>query len=446
MRRPIARRLMLRTLLAIFLAALAVPAAAGEPAGVLTARPGAVTLGADAPRGFRRLDQQGMARGGILYVPSGYDPRQPAPLVVLLHGAGGDPRRAVDGIKRHAEAQGVIVLAPASQGVTWDLIAERRYDGDARMLDALLREVFARYAVDPARITIAGFSDGGTYALSLGVSNGDLFGRVAAFSPGFVLPFRQAGRPEISISHGSSDPVLPIAATGRRVAATLRQAGYDVRFTEFDGGHSVPPAIVADAFADAARPAARSDGMSVAALALADAAAAGSGDPRLEDLLWPGAERPVGRWLDPVCPRVMGTSSTFAHIVEGQINAVAQTAGVPIAGRPCRPNLIIRAVRMPASPRAASSLRPVTWRYALRPIAPRALRSVVVTVDKTRAEAMPLEAVAAFAALVAFAELELPASPPRGTLLGLFDHADAPQRLTTLDGDFLRRLYASADR
>jgi predicted esterase len=437
MRRPILGQLILRALLAVFVASLAVPVGAGSPAGALTARPGAVTQATDAPRGFRRLDQQDMARSGVLYVPSGYDPRQPAPLVVLLHGAGGDPRRAVDAIKRHAEAQGVIILAPASQGVTWDLIAERRYGSDARMLDALLREVFARYAVDPSRTVIAGFSDGGSYALSLGLSNGDLFGRILAFSPGFVLPLRQVGRPDVFISHGTSDPVLPIAATGRRVAATLRQAGYDVRLTEFDGGHFVPPAIAADAFAQAVRPAGRlADDRPVAALALADAGTAGDDGPRLEDLLWPGAGRPVGRWLDPVCPRVIGASSTFAQIVEAQIYAIAQNAGVPIAWRPCRANLTISMVRMPTA-------RPVTWRYDVRPTAPRALRSVTVTVDKARAEAMSLEAVAAFAALVAFAELELPGPPPRETLLGLFDHADAPQQLTTRDLDFLRRLYAS---
>lgn len=437
MRRPIAGRLMLRILLAALLASLAMPAVAGSPAGVLTARPGAVTQGADAPRGFRRLDQQGMARGGILYVPSGYDPQRPAPLVVLLHGAGGDPRRAVDGIKRHAEAQGVIVLAPASQRITWDLIAERRYGEDARMLDALLREVFARYAIDPLRTTIAGFSDGGTYALSLGLSNGDLFGRVIAFSPGFVLPLRQVGRPDIFISHGTSDPVLPIEATGRPVAATLRQAGYDVRFVEFDGGHVVPPPLAAEAFELAARPVAPAFGQP-RAIRLADASA--EEGPRLEDLLWPGQARPVARWLEPVCVRIVGAASTLADQLGAEFRGVAVAAGVPLAGRPCRANTTIQLVRQPNGPA-------VTWDYSVGSAGgggPRELRSVVVRLDKDRAEAASPAAVGALAALVSLAEFRPDGTTPRETLLALFDDPAAPQRLTTRDLDFLRRLYAPA--
>jgi predicted esterase len=38
-------------------------------------------------------------------------------------------------------------------------------------------------AIDPARVAIGGFSDGATYALSLGLINGDLFKRVAPSHP-----------------------------------------------------------------------------------------------------------------------------------------------------------------------------------------------------------------------------------------------------------------------
>lgn len=437
MRRPSAVRFMIWLLIATVLGAIGAPAAAIDAPGILTARPGAVAEGADAPRGFRRLVQRGMTRGGVLYVPSGYDHQRPAPLVVLLHGAGGDPRRAVDGIKRHAEAHGVIVLAPASRGVTWDLIAEQRYGEDARMLDSLLREVFARYAVDPARVSLAGFSDGGSYALSLGLSNGELFRHVIAFSPGFVLPLRQTGRPPLFIAHGSSDAVLPIGATGRPVAATLRQAGYDVRFIEFDGGHFVPPAIAAEAIELAARPAGPASGQP-RAIRLADAP--NDEGPRLEDLLWPGTTRPVARWFEPVCIRFVSVASTLADQLDAEFRGVAVAAGVPLAGRPCRANVTIQLVRQPKGPAA-------TWAYSVQPAGagrPRALQSVVVQLDKGRAEAASPDAVGALAALVAFAEFEPGAATPRETLLALFDDPAAPQRLTTRDLDFLRRLYAPA--
>ena len=42
--------------------------------------------------------------------------------------------------------------------------------------------------VDRQRVCASGFSDGASYALSLGAANGDLFTHIAAFSPGFMRP------------------------------------------------------------------------------------------------------------------------------------------------------------------------------------------------------------------------------------------------------------------
>jgi phospholipase/carboxylesterase len=45
------------------------------------------------------------------------------------------------------------------------------------------------------------------------------------------------------VSHSTRDPVLPINATSRHQVPALRQAGYAVEYVEFDGPHTVPPAI-----------------------------------------------------------------------------------------------------------------------------------------------------------------------------------------------------------
>jgi predicted esterase len=97
--------------------------------------------------------------------------------------------------------------------------------------------------VDAARLAIGGVSDGASYALALGLSNGDIFSTVLAFSPGFLVAPEPAGQPRIFVSHGTADPILPIDACSRSFVPVLRQAGYDVRFHEFDGGHTVPPPI-----------------------------------------------------------------------------------------------------------------------------------------------------------------------------------------------------------
>ena len=102
-------------------------------------------------------------------------------------------------------------------------------------------------SVDPTRIAVGGFSDGATYALSLGLINGDLFRRVAAFSPGFIVDGPPHGKPQFFISHGTADPILPIDQCSRTIVPSLRGRGYDVTFREFAGGHTVPADVAQEA-------------------------------------------------------------------------------------------------------------------------------------------------------------------------------------------------------
>ncbi len=61
-------------------------------------------------------------RDGLLYVPGSYDPAQPAPLIVMLHGAGGNAHHGIAPLLQLAEAAGVILLAPESRRQTWDVL------------------------------------------------------------------------------------------------------------------------------------------------------------------------------------------------------------------------------------------------------------------------------------------------------------------------------------
>jgi phospholipase/carboxylesterase len=182
-------------------------------------------------------------RDGLVYVPESVNSAQAAPLIVLLHGAGGDARQMVPLLQEQADARGIVLLAPDSRGRTWDVIL-RDYGPDVAFLDRALEQVFARHAVDPERLAIGGFSDGASYALSLGLTNGALFTHVLAFSPGFMAPTRTADNPRFFVSHGVADDVLPIERTSRHLAPELRRAGYDLEYREFPGGHVVPPEIV----------------------------------------------------------------------------------------------------------------------------------------------------------------------------------------------------------
>jgi phospholipase/carboxylesterase len=186
-------------------------------------------------------------RDGLLYVPRNLS--GPAPLLVLLHGASGSARGITGRIDAFALADRVkaVVLAPDSRDRTWDVI-RGDFGPDAGFMESALRHTFARVAIDPRRIAIGGFSDGATYGLSLGLVNGDLFTHVLAFSPGFVVAPARRGRPSIFVSHGTNDQILPIDRTSRRLVPALKEAGYDVRYQEFDGPHTVPAPIARQAF------------------------------------------------------------------------------------------------------------------------------------------------------------------------------------------------------
>ncbi len=147
-----------------------------------------------------------------------------------------------------ADRHGFLVVAVSSRRSTWDLL-HGDTGPDVATLDAALAAAFARHPVDPERLAIQGFSDGASYALSLGQANGDLFGAVLAFSPGFTAPPVRTGRPRVFVSHGTADPVLPVDRCSRRIVPALRAQGYEVVYREFGGGHVVPADIAEDAAA-----------------------------------------------------------------------------------------------------------------------------------------------------------------------------------------------------
>ncbi|NIQ53249.1 MAG: hypothetical protein GWN71_19010, partial [Gammaproteobacteria bacterium] len=133
-------------------------------------------------------------------MPQSYDPDIPAPLVVLFHGAGGSAHNWVSPYG-HADRLGLVLLIMQSRGPTWDLV----YGGlgpDVAAIDRALEVVFDRCAIDPGSIAFAGFSDGASYTLSLGLRNPELVRHLIAFSPGFETGFRLEPKARVFVSHG----------------------------------------------------------------------------------------------------------------------------------------------------------------------------------------------------------------------------------------------------
>ena len=212
----------------------------------ITAQPAAPT--SSIADGYTQL---GIAtpRDAYVYVPPAYDPAVPAPLLVLLHQAGGDrsvwATTTIEGI---ADGAGLIVLAVDSRYPTWDVLQTGAYDVDVAFLNQALLHVFERVNVDPVRVAIGGFSDGASEALGIGIANAGLFRKIIAFSPGaLILPFSR-GSPDVFVSHGDADPVISIITVRDNIVPRLRSNGMAVQFLTFQGGHAMPAAVQLEAF------------------------------------------------------------------------------------------------------------------------------------------------------------------------------------------------------
>ncbi|MDQ3973048.1 MAG: alpha/beta hydrolase-fold protein, partial [Actinomycetota bacterium] len=200
---------------------------------------------AEATPGLHPLGLAG-GRDGLRYVPVGYRPDRAVPLVLMLHGADGDARGGLAPLLALADQAGLLLVAPESRGRTWDVLLGG-HGQDVAFIDEALAQTFSRFAVDATRLAVEGFSDGASYALVLGLVNGDLFSHVIAFSPCFAPRGATHGRSRLFISHGTGDGVLPIDDCSRRIVPRLRRAGYELRYEEFGGPHLVPPEIAREA-------------------------------------------------------------------------------------------------------------------------------------------------------------------------------------------------------
>ncbi|HBL31477.1 MAG TPA: hypothetical protein DD490_32035 [Acidobacteria bacterium] len=194
------------------------------------------------------LHELGLAKGkdGVLSVPPGYTPGKPVPLIFMLHGALGR-YDTYNEICKIAAQEGIAMVTPDARNQTWDLI-RGGFGPDIEFLERALAYTFDHVAIDPRRIGLAGFSDGASYALSVGLANGDLFSHVMAFSPGFMAPPSRTGKPKIFVSHGKQDEILSFAGTRDRILPQLRSWGYEATFRELPGGHRLDPDVIREAF------------------------------------------------------------------------------------------------------------------------------------------------------------------------------------------------------
>ena len=214
----------------------------------LTARPAAAGSPPAVPTpGVHPLDLEPGPEVLVRVPLSSADSANPQRLVLTLHGAGGNAQSGLAPLLALADTHRLLLVAPSSRDSTWDVIARGGWGTDVQRINQALTRAFATYPVDSRRLAISGFSDGASYALSLGLANADLFTHIIAFSPGFLVPTPRVGAPHVYLSHGLTDTVLPIDRTTRRIVPRLHAADITTEVHEFDGGHTVPPEIAEDA-------------------------------------------------------------------------------------------------------------------------------------------------------------------------------------------------------
>ena len=184
---------------------------------------------------------QHIAPSAFAYVPATIT--GPAPLIVVLHGAGGDARYFLGQFKHDADRRGAILLSVQSSERTWAQRKPSDGEADVANIKAAIAELTAEAPIDRGRTTVMGFSDGASYALSIGMAYPGLFRTIVAFSPGYAFaPSNIDTEQRIFIAHSRRDPILP-AANVRDMIKGLESAGYSPEVHWFNGGHEIDPQL-----------------------------------------------------------------------------------------------------------------------------------------------------------------------------------------------------------
>ena len=184
---------------------------------------------------------QHIAPSAFAYVPATITGS--APLIVVLHGAGGDARYFLDQFKHDADQRGAILLSVQSSGRTWAQRKPTDDEADVANIRTAIAELTEKAPIDKGRTTVMGFSDGASYALSIGMAYPGLFRTIVAFSPGYAFaPSNIDTEQRIFIAHSRRDPILP-AANVRDMIKGLEGAGYSPEVHWFNGGHEIDPQL-----------------------------------------------------------------------------------------------------------------------------------------------------------------------------------------------------------
>jgi polyhydroxybutyrate depolymerase len=192
-----------------------------RPASAVVARD-AAPVAAVGTTAVVRLQYSGLARSYRLFVPTQLPPG-PRPLLVALHGYTGTAAAFEKSTRldQAAGASGTLVAYPQGSSRSWDAgtcCGRAAADGvdDVGFISAVIDDVSAKFAVDPRRIAVAGFSNGGMMAYRYACARADRISAAVVMSGTLVAPACTPSRPVSLLHvHGLADVTVPFAGVSR---------------------------------------------------------------------------------------------------------------------------------------------------------------------------------------------------------------------------------------
>ena len=207
---------------------------------------------------------EGGALTNLCIEPDGYTPDRPYPLVILLHGYGshmGDLAGLCQTIDRRSYLYALpnapipVQIGPGAVGYAWTGppggggvgVDDSALEG----LVAFFEDVTDRYSVEPGRVVLGGFSQGGMMTYLWGLPNPDLFTGLVVLSSKVpdsdVLEKRlPADRTQpLFIAHGTADSMISVQ-DARESRDFLEAQGYTPEYREYDMGHQITEDVLAD--------------------------------------------------------------------------------------------------------------------------------------------------------------------------------------------------------
>lgn len=163
------------------------------------------------------LVSSGETRHYLLYVPKSYDPAQPVPLVITFHGFASWPahQARISGWNDLADEQGFVVVYPMGRKfpLRWNANSTPEAAAEEVLFAAeLIEKLKSQYNIDPQRIYVNGFSNGGGMSDVLACELSDRIAAVGTVSGAYLYP-RAACTPQrpmpMMTFHGTEDPVVP---------------------------------------------------------------------------------------------------------------------------------------------------------------------------------------------------------------------------------------------